>query len=307
MLAVLVRSPLQSIRFGKSAHAEPSSGTRHVVILAIGRARSWAGIGGFGVVLRVAVWSETKCDELCLRDPRDRQSAGVLALRRDLGKGRGRRPGAADLTVAGGVTLGAAPLVYGGKAAATFARSASGRASRRTSYGAADVSFEGWFRCDDLATQRQAIFFNGSGNNGFGLVLNGHSVTGQLSVLFQNVDWLTINYSPGTGVHHFVLTLAGSNPVTLTLYVDGVQVWAHTRTPPNAPSGGFTIGAETTAGRGGFTGAIDDFFVYNGVLDAATALAHYNAGKAPAPVGEALGPPPGGLGIAVARLPFDRQ
>lgn len=188
--------------------------------------------------------------------------------------------GASPLTYAGGVTYSTAAIVAGGIRAKTFDRATSGRVSMATSpTGAANTSYEFWFRPSDLATDRQCILFNGAGGNGFGLCINGGSVNGHLYYLRQSLAWHDTGVAPlTTRPSHVVLTLDGSaNP---RVYHDGLLAFTGSGAP-DAPSGGFIIGAEVEAGGNGFNGVIDDVSTYTVALDAATILAHYQAGTAP--------------------------
>src|SRR4051812_19196218 len=69
--------------------------------------------------------------------------------------------GSTDLTIAGGVTLGATSLVADGVSAYTFSSASNGRASIGSSFPEYDISVEGWFQASGLVTQRQGIWFNG--------------------------------------------------------------------------------------------------------------------------------------------------
>jgi hypothetical protein len=202
------------------------------------------------------------------------------------------------LTIAGGVTLGADPLVPGGTAM-TFSRAGSGRLSRATSYGTTGASYECWFRSSDATSDRQGILFNGSGSNGFGIFVNGGSTNGHLYYLKQSLAWNDTGYTPGTTrTHHLVLTMDGS--ATARIYVDAVLVVTFSGAP-NTASGGFTVGGENSTG-GQFSGTIDEVSVYSATLSAATILDHYLAAQAdvptirpkpPAPRWQAGSAPPG--------------
>jgi hypothetical protein len=192
--------------------------------------------------------------------------------------------GSADLTIAGDVTLGVDPLAGGVTKAASFSRAGLGRANRGASFPTSNVSFAFWFKIGDLATMNQCLFFNGqsSATNGYGLYMNGARVDFQdMRYLFAGIDWYTMAfYAPGSEVHHhMVFTVSGTDPVQITVFVDGVQVYSESKGAPITASGGFTIGADDAAGTNAFTGTIDDFAVIGSVLDLATAQALFDAGE----------------------------
>lgn len=186
--------------------------------------------------------------------------------------------GTADLTIAGGVTLGSAPLVAGGTASATFSRAGLGRASKATSYPSGPFAVECWVRCDDPSVVDQSIWFNGSGGNGHGLMVGkGGGIPGRLYLLAEGMFYHDLGYTLDAGVHHIYLGRAAGTD-ECKLIVDGVVVSSVNRNFGATPSGGFVVGAKDAGGGNGFIGAIDEVAVYAVTLDEADVVAHHTIG-----------------------------
>jgi Concanavalin A-like lectin/glucanases superfamily len=188
--------------------------------------------------------------------------------------------GSDDLIASSGVSFGGPPLFARGSGSLAFRRQKSGCATRAGSLASGSLTVEMWVRFDDMSTIRQCLWFNGSGNNGFGLILNGNGTNrGQLYLLQQNQAWHPLGYFPPSGVTiHLVLAYtAGSN--NHRLYANGIQVLDFNFPAlTNAPSGGFIIGAEAANGAGGFDGSMASVAIYATALDASTVVDHYSVG-----------------------------
>ncbi|MFA5129788.1 MAG: LamG-like jellyroll fold domain-containing protein [Patescibacteria group bacterium] len=121
------------------------------------------------------------------------------------------------------------------------------------------------------ASLKGTFFHNGNliGNgNGYSLGVGNGSMDAagnQLILELDNVAWDTSGVNIGTGWHHIAVT---RNATTWQFYLDGSDVGNTFTNSPNAPTGGASLGYDTSAYNRYFNGLLDDVRVYTNSLTA---------------------------------------
>ena len=123
------------------------------------------------------------------------------------------------------------------------------RSATLVSTQADSITLEAWIRPDAGGAATQAIAFNGSGSNGYGLYL----VNGAPSVVVPGAGTISCSCKANVGVWSHVAVVLSNG--LWQFYLNGAQTaFNPTKLVPKRPSGGLSVGA-TLAGTDGFKGA----------------------------------------------------
>lgn len=186
-------------------------------------------------------------------------------------------------TYSGGFTLGAAGALTGDPDTACAFNGSTARVSIPTTLlpsGNQPFSMECWFKFAAAPAGNQFLICYGSttpaAHNAFQLYLTPAGAV-QCDVVGTGV--ITSAAVAANAYHHVLVTWDGT---TLTLYVDGTSRGTSTPGAQAIPtsSTALTIGVNTSATSGFYSGQIDEVAVYGSALSAARASAHFAAGSA---------------------------
>jgi hypothetical protein len=170
-----------------------------------------------------------------------------------------------------------------GSASTAYSFGGSGNASgdyflfSDTLTGSGNWTYSAW--AYPTASQIGMIFSNGnSGSNGYGLVINGGSMSSpgtSMSLFLGGIMYVPSAPLSLNAWHHGVIRRSNGK---ITLFVDGVKADSTmvTPNPPGSPNK-FSIGREGANGYSPFQGKIDEVAVYNRALTDAEVLQLYNA------------------------------
>ena len=132
-----------------------------------------------------------------------------------------------------------------------------------------DFSFAFWLNVKVASDNRGAVFFNGSGANGYGFFAGSvdGTTTTEFVFLAQSLYWQNTNVGwTQNAWHHIVATLDSSN--VWRLYKDGALVFTSSpKTVLNTPTVDTTLGAEA-AGAQTVDHSLDNVRMFDRVLSA---------------------------------------
>jgi hypothetical protein len=138
-----------------------------------------------------------------------------------------------------------------------------------------DFSMSFWMNPQNTTAFNQTLFYNGSpSTNGAGVVINGNSTQGVISVLIGGVVWNNYAYTFSTSTwYSIILTKSGTS---YNLYVNNVPANSFTATMAT-PTTQSAMGGGLT-GVSNFTGYLDEVGFWSKALNAGDVTQLYNKG-----------------------------